>query len=495
MPCQLKARPAATLPFWAVILASIFLCLRMVPTFAAEAGRPNVVLIMTDNHGAWTLGCYGNREIRTPNVDRLARQGVLFTRSFSSNAVCSPTRATYLTGLMPSQHGVHCWLRGGGLQIGPDAENTLQEFRSLPEVLADSGYACGLSGKWHLGDNLRPQEGFTFWVTKPHGHTSTFYNAQVIQNGQIRNEPQYLTDFWTDQAIRFIEQNKARPFFLFLAYNGPYGLGQSLSKPAKNRHAEYYADKQLKSFPRLPAHPWLKNNRQYINNLAAIRRYAAEVSGIDDGVGRIMAELTRLDLDENTLVIFTADQGLCGGHHGMWGMGDHSRPLHTFDETCHVPLVWRHPAGIPPGRRSELMVSNYDLLPTLLGYLGLEDEIPREPPTPGRDYSAVLRGRPAGDWENVIFYEYEDTRMVRTPDWKYTRRFPRGPDELYDLKHDPHERDNLAGRPEHAGVQRRLAGRLGAFFDRYAQPKYDLWRGGGSKSHLLTRPKPPEKRP
>ncbi len=476
---------SSTVTLWA---ASVLLLTATGGPLRAGPTRPNVVLIMTDNHGAWTLGCYGNREIRTPQVDRLARQGVLFTRSFSSNAVCSPTRATYLTGLLPSQHGVHCWLRGGGLQVGPGARNTIREFRSLPEILAESGYTCGLSGKWHLGDNLRPQEGFSYWVTKPHGHTSTFYNAQIIEDGQIRREPEYLTDFWTDHAIRFIRQNRDRPFFLLLAYNGPYGLGESLSKPARNRHAEHYADKQLRSFPREPVHPWLKSNRQYVGELTAMRRYAAEVSGVDDGVGRVMETLARLDLDRNTLVIFTADQGLCGGHHGMWGMADHSRPLHTFDETCHVPLIWRHPGRIPPGKRSDLMVSNYDLLPTLLGYLELKDRIPAEPRLPGRDYSAVLRGEPIDDWENVIFYEFEYTRMIRTPDWKYTRRFPDGPDELYDLKRDPQERDNLAGRPDQAARQQQLATRLATFFDRYARPQYDLWRGGRAKSHLLTRP-------
>ncbi len=469
-------------------VASALLWLSAASALAADRSQANVVLILTDNHGAWTLGCYGNREIRTPNIDRLAREGVLFTRCYSSNAVCSPTRATYLTGLMPSQHGVHCWLAGGGLQIGPKARNTIEEFRSLPEILAESGYVGGLSGKWHLGDNLHRQEGFTYWVTKPHGHTSTFYNAEVIENGRIRIEPQYLTDFWTDHGVRFIERNRSRPFFLLLAYNGPYGLGGSLTRPARNRHASYYADKPLKSFPRRAPHPWLKNNRQYINDLTAIRRYAAEVSGIDDGVGRIMETLKRLDLDENTLVVFTADQGLCGGHHGMWGMGDHSRPLHTFDETCHIPMICRHPGVIPPGRRSDLMISNYDLLPSVLSYLGLAGKLPTQPPLPGRDYSPVLRAEPIDGWENVIFYEFENTRMVRTPDWKYTRRHGDGPDELYDLKQDPREQTNLAGRPQHADTQRQLARRLEAFFTRYADPKYDLLQGGGSKTHLLTRP-------
>ncbi|NIP27751.1 MAG: sulfatase-like hydrolase/transferase [Phycisphaerae bacterium] len=464
--------------------------LRTSPTHAKPGNLPNIVLIMTDNHSPWTLGCYGNREILTPNIDRLAREGTLFTRCFSSNAVCSPTRATYLTGLMPSQHGVHCYLRGGGAQIGPDACNTIGEFQTLPEILHNQGYVCGLSGKWHLGDNLNPQEGFTYWITKPHGHTSTFYNAKIIENGQIRQEPTYLTDFWTDHGIRFIEKNKDRPFFLFLAYNGPYGLGNSLRNNAKNRHAKYYADKELKSFPREPIHPWLRNNRQYINNLTAIHRYAAEVSGVDDGVGRILQTLKRLGLKQNTLVIFTADQGLCGGHHGMWGMGDHSRPLHTYDETCHVPLIFRHPAAIPAGKKLDLMVSNYDFMSTVLSYLGAKDRLPDKPPSPGRDYSAALRGQRL-NWDNIIFYEFENSRMVRTSEWKYTRRFPDGPDELYDLTSDAGERHNLVNKHKHAGIQKRLAKKLDEFFNRYADPKYDLWRGGRSKTYLLTSPKKP----
>ncbi len=445
----------------------------------------NLVLIMTDNQSPWTLGCYGNEEIRTPNIDRLARAGVLFTHCYSSNAVCSPSRATALTGLIPSQHGVHCYLNAGGAQTGPNAYNTIEEFRSLPQILSESGYVCGLSGKWHLGDNLNPQEGFTYWITKPHGHTSTFYNADIIENGTIRKEPSYLTDFWTEQGIRFLQQNKDRPFFLYLAYNGPYGLGGSLQKQARNRHAAYYADKNLESFPREPVHPWLHENRQYVNDLTAIRRYAAEISGVDDGVGRIMETLHQLGLEENTLVIFTADQGLCGGHHGMWGMADHSRPLHTYDETIHIPLLYRQPTVIPGGKKLDIMVSNYDLLPTVLGYLGFKDKIPQAPKLPGRDYSAVLVGRSI-PWENVVYYEFENTRMIRTPDWKYTQRYPNGPDELYDLRKDPGERNNIVNQAEYASQQRQLQKQLNDFFATYADPKYDLWKGGRSKSHLLT---------
>lgn len=191
---------------------------------AQRTKRPNVVFILTDNQGAWTLGCYGNQDIRTPNIDRLAKGGLRFTRALSSNPVCSPTRATFLTGLIPSQHGVHSYLPAP-VMMGPKAYNTLDEFRSLGEVLRDNGYVCGLSGKWHLGDNLHPSEGFTTWTTKPDGHTVEFYDQAVIEDGQVRTEAGYTTDLWTRKGIEFIEQNQDRPFFLYLAYNGPYSLG------------------------------------------------------------------------------------------------------------------------------------------------------------------------------------------------------------------------------------------------------------------------------
>jgi arylsulfatase A-like enzyme len=451
------------------------------------AQRRNVVLILTDNHGPWTLGCYGNPDIRTPHIDGLAREGMLFRHCYSSNAVCSPTRATWLTGLIPSQHGVHSYLAAGAPQTGPRAYSTIAEFRSLPEFLAEAGYACGLSGKWHLGANATPQEGFTDWVTMPHGHTTTFYDAKVIDAGEVRREPNYLTDFWTDRGVEFIERRKDQPFFLYLAYNGPYGLGESLSRPARNRHAAYYADKELKSFPREPAHPWLRANKKALNNVEAMRRYAAEVSGVDDGVGRILDALKKHGLEENTIVVFTADQGLACGQNGFWGMGDHTRPLTAYDWTMHVPLIYRHPGRIAAGSESELLVSNYDFLPTLLEHLGLKDQTPSEPPLPGHSYAKALSGEPI-EWDDAMFFEYENTRAIRTPQWKYISRFPEGPEELYDLVNDPSERRNLADAPAHIETKDKLRLQLKEFFDRYADPRYDLNRGGTSKAPLRSAP-------
>ncbi|MBI5772803.1 MAG: sulfatase-like hydrolase/transferase [Verrucomicrobia bacterium] len=462
----------------------VLLCFSTGPTRAAAPRPPNLVFILTDNQGAWTLGCYGNPDIRTPHIDRLAAEGVRFTRALSSNPVCSPTRATFLTGLIPSQHGVHSFL-DPKFMMGPQAYNTLAEFTSLGEVLRDAGYTCGLSGKWHLGDNLKPSEGFGFWITKPDGHTTEFYDQNIIEDGKVRKEAGYTTDLWTRNGIKFIEQNKERPFFLFLAYNGPYVLGNLMLNESKNRHAEFYRGKVFKGFPQDAMHPWQWANKQFHNKQVAMERTACEVSGVDDGVGDVMATLKRLGLDDNTLVVYASDQGWMGGQNGMWGMGDHFRPTGAHELMMQIPLLFRQPGKIPAGRTNDCLVSNYDFLPSVLGQLGLGDKMPNKPKSPGRDFSAVLRGEKIA-WDNTMFYEMESTRAVRTDDWKYVARFPNGPFELYDMKKDPQERFNLFGQPGTDAKRAELAKRLDEFFAKYADPQYDLWKGGRSKAKRHT---------
>jgi len=451
---------------------------------AAESRPPNLVFILTDNQGAWTLGCYGNPDIRTPNIDRLASEGMRFTRALSCNPVCSPTRATFLTGLIPSQHGVHSFL-DPKYMMGPEAYNTLQEFTSLGEVLKDAGYVCGLSGKWHLGANLTPSEGFSYWITKPDGHTNEFYNQQVIEDGKVRTEEGYTTDLWTDRGVKFIEQNKDRPFFLFLAYNGPYVLGNLMRNQSKNRHAEHYRDHHFTSFPVDRMHPWQNANKAFHNTQTAMERTACEVSGVDDGVGEVMATLKRLNLDDNTLVVFAADQGWMGGQNGMWGMGDHFRPIGAHELMMQIPLMFRQPGKIEAGQTSDLLVSNYDFLPSVLSYLDLGDKTPTQPKSPGRDFSPALRGKQI-QWDNAIFYEMETVRAIRDDNWKYVARHPNGPNELYDMKRDPQERVNLFGQAENSSKQAEMARRLDDFFATYADPQYDIWHGGRSKAKRHT---------
>ena len=453
-----------------------------------SAERPNVVFILTDNHGAWTLGCYGNPDIRTPNLDRMASEGMLFRRAMSSNPVCSPTRATYLTGLLPSQHGVHSFL-DNKYMMGPEAYYTLKEFETLPKILHAEGYVCGLSGKWHLGANLTPQDGFTKWITMPRGSTQSFYSDPIIEDGQVKPTPKYMTELWTDHAVEFIRDNQSgeRPFFLYLAYNGPYCLGKLLLRDAQNRHAAYYADKPLLSFPRDTVHPWQYNNKEYHNNPTSIRRVAAEVSAVDDGVGRVLTTLKECGLDENTVVVFAGDQGWMGGQNGFFGMGDHTRPFGAHDLMMQVPLIIRQPKAVVQGE-SNMMVANYDFFPTMLDYLGLNHRLPANVKLPGRSFAKTLRGEQQ-PWETRMAYEMEGCRSFRTEKWKYVeRRSPAGPSELYDMQQDPHERFNLFEQPQHSAIQKEMAAKLLAYFDEYADPEYDIWRGGRSKARRLYSP-------
>ena len=190
-------------------------------------------------------------------------------------------------------------------------------------------------------------------------------------------------------------------------------------RDGRNRHAEYYADKELPSFPREPTHTWQLHNRDYINNPTSIRRVATEVSGVDDGVGTIMETLHKHGLDEDTIVIFTADQGWVGGHSGFWGMGDHTRPLTATDGMMRIPMIWSQPEKIAAGAKPDVMISNYDFMPTLLSYFGLKEKMPQKPMSPGRDFASFLTSANKGssDWDNKVFYEFGSSGFLAGSWW------------------------------------------------------------------------------
>ncbi|MBL9114629.1 MAG: sulfatase-like hydrolase/transferase [Verrucomicrobiaceae bacterium] len=447
---------------------------------------PNVIFMLTDNHGDWTLGCYGNKDIRTPNIDRLAAEGVRFANAYANNPVCSPNRATLLTGLMPSQHGVHNYLGKGAPQMGEGAYSTIEEFTSLGEIFRDAGYSTGMIGKWHLGANTKMQEGFEdAWITMPMGSTSTFFNAEIIENGEVRKEQEHLTRFWQRHAVEFVERKRQKPFFLYLPFNGPYGLGPAQLRDFKRApNWQLYANERLASFPRTEMHPWQFNNKDYLNNDICIRRYGAELTAIDDAVGAVLGALEKTGQRENTLIVFAGDNGWSGGHHGLWGMGDHTRPKCAFEPTMRVPLIWWQPGVIKP-RVVDEHVSHVDFFPSLLAHLGMKRELPAEQKLTGHDYSAALRGESLKDWSHPVFYEYEELRCVRTNQAKLILRDGDQVDELYDLRSDPGEVVNLFGKPEAGELQDKLMHILTAHFKQMVAAKYDLWNGGESKAHRL----------
>jgi arylsulfatase A-like enzyme len=453
-------------------------------SLAAEAPKTNLIFILSDNHGAWTLGCYGNKEIRTPNIDRLAAEGTLFTRAFCANPVCSPSRATFLTGLMPSQHGVHSYLGADTAKSPSGPKRASSTSSELAENSVARGYTCGLAGKWHLGGSLQPQEGFGYWFTKPSGHTTAFYGDDAIWQGKIYKETNYMTEVIANHAVEFLEQNRAKPFFLYLTFNAPYGLGAAVQHPHTNRHTAYYADKNMDSFPRAKVNPALKTQRVSVNNLESMRSYAAAVSGLDDGIGRVMDTLRRLNLETNTLVVFAADQGLSGGHGGYWGIGDHSRPVNVRDEVMRIPLIFRMPGKISAGKKSDLMVSNYDFLPTALELLGQSASLPTRLHCPAKVSPTHSPAKPSPG-ATPSFTNTKTLASSAPPTGNSSCAPSKDRTNSTTFQHDPDELHNLIANAAHTTEKERLEKRLKEFFAKYADAKYDLWNGGVSKARRV----------
>ncbi|MDX1405649.1 MAG: sulfatase-like hydrolase/transferase [Woeseiaceae bacterium] len=468
-------------------------------TVLAES-LPNIVLIVADNQSKSLIGSYGNREIATPNIDRLAAEGMRFDRAFAVNGVCSPTRATLLTGLLPSQTGVHVALP---TNYEVDNWSAIEEFRNLPQTLKAAGYQTALIGKYHLGEYREPQLGFDEWITFPGGHTTTFYDQTVIDNGRRYTVSGHLTDFWTEKAIEFIEgHNGDRPFFLLLTYNGPYMLPPTVTMTPNNRFAEYY-QRHTPAFPQEPVHPYLRNWAMgrgpsglmvkegttawtaigALNNRVAMINTASETAMVDDGVGKVREAIDAAGLGDQTLVIYTADQGAAYGQHGLWGNTSWSFPFAAYNVNMEIPLIFRHPGRIAEGVVNGHTINQVDVLPTLLDYIGLGDlDIEN---SPGRSFAAMLHGKSI-DWDETAYFEFVTVRVIQTPRWKYLKRFPpEDPREFYDLENDPGEMLNLIDSPAHRELVAEFDARLTEYFERHADPQYDLWRGGTAKGRLL----------
>lgn len=450
--------------YWLVSLLVVVGSLTPYTTaMAAEAGT-NIVLIMTDDQGAWSLGCYGNAEAHTPTVDRLASEGVRFTQAFSTIPVCSPSRATFFTGRIPSQHGIQDWISHEN--DGERARYCLQDEVLLSTLLARGGYTCGLVGKWHLGESAKPQAGYTYWYVIPQGG-SKYQDAEMYWQGKKIIAPGYLTDRITDRALDFLDQNKDRPFFLNVEYNAPHTPYEGHPKEL----VDLFKDCPFNSVPKpTEIHPWAIPFAKHIGNHKSLARYYAACSGVDRGVERILARLDHLGLAENTLVIYASDQGFCCGHHGVWGKGNGTTPRNIFDTSLQIPLIFRHKGRLPAGETRDVLFGGYDLLPTLLDYVGLPPSTGRK--LPGRSFVPALRGQ-SQDGPNAVYAEYGRARMIRTRTHKLIHRADGGPDEFYDLRNDPDEANNLADKPEHLKEMLTLRDRLFKWFDRYVEADND----------------------
>lgn len=464
--------------------------------------RPNLLFILTDDQGAWAMRCAGNTDIHTPNLDRLARQGTRFENFFCASPVCSPARASILTGRIPSQHGVHDWIRSGSLdrrELGEHASHPYFASEDVPiryldgmtaysDLLAEKGYVCALAGKWHLGDSMHPQHGFSRWYTI--GRGGCLYNqADVIENGELHFETRYLTDCITGRALSDLDElaHGDAPFYLSVHYTAPHDPWDEDQHP--DRYIELYRDCAFTATPDEPLHPdriptvpgGTGEERKRL-----LRGYYAAVTAMDAGVGRLLDRLDELGIADDTVVVFTADNGMNMGHHGIWGKGNGTFPFNLFDTAVKVPFIVRWPGHVRAGRVTPAMCSHYDIIQTFNELFGLGAQLPDT--LPGRSFARVLLGGEDADNHIVILDEYGSSRMIRTREWKYIHRFPYGPHELYHLAADPGETRNLAGQPETADVQASLLDELQRWYCRYADPAVDGTREGVTGFGQMRRP-------
>jgi len=447
---------------------------------ADQSVRPNVLTIMSDDQGPWAMGCAGNPEIRTPNLDRLAAQGIRFTNFFCTSPVCSPARASFLTGMIPSQHGIHDWLRSGNIHIEDGVTHLgrdrpieyLKGLAGFTDVLAANGYACGFSGKWHLGDSGRPQKSHSYWHTHSLGGAS-YVDYHVFEDTpELVHKTQYVTDYFTDRALDFLDRHgqAERPFCLSLHYTAPHSPWTRENHPAEL--FDSYADCPFESIPNEPPHPWNGWAPSPEQRRQTLQGYFAAATAMDAAIGRVVRRLEELNLRENTLIVFLSDNGMNMGHHGICGKGNGTYPLNMYDTSVKVPLIVSCPGRIAGGMVEEGLYSQYDFMPTLLDYLHLDN--PGASNLPGRSFAHVLTGGgDDGRGEVVVFDEYGPVRMIRDHEWKYVRRYPDGPDELYHLSKDPDERTNLVDESRHRHVVEDMRRRMVQWFARYVDPSRD----------------------
>ncbi|PRB01548.1 sulfatase [Microbacterium sp. MYb64] len=436
--------------------------------------RKNLVLIVSDDQGPWALGAAGNHEIRTPVLDGLADRGVRLDRFFCASPVCSPARASLLTGRIPSAHGVHDYLDGA--HAGAGSRDHLRGLPTLTDALADAGYRLGLSGKWHLGASDMPRRGFVHWYAL-HGGGSPYRDAIMYRDGEPEHVTGYLTDVIADDAAGFIdaEQDHDAPFFLALNFTAPH-------KPFAGQHpdefTDMYQDCAFDTCPQEQPHEWLQTlDGAPIGGEADAREaligYFAAVTAMDAAIGRVLERLRVHGIEDDTIVVFLSDNGFNCGQHGFWGKGNGTFPMNMYDESVMVPFVIAAPGLLPSGAVRDELLSAYDLSATLLDLLGL-DPAPFEE-GPGRSFARALHGEVATEPERpvVVHSEYGPVRMIRTSERKYVHRHPYGPHEFYDLAADPGERRNLVGDPARADEVAALRGRMRAWFVEHAVPDLD----------------------
>ncbi len=400
------------------------------PSFlpAAETTKPNIIFILADDLGYGDLGCYGQKLIRTPNLDRLAAQGMRFTQAYAGSTVCAPSRCALMTG----RHTGHTAIRGNK-EVEPEGQTPMPAgTRTVAHLMKNAGYTTGLIGKWGLGypgsESTPGKMGFDYFFgyncqRKAHEYYPEYLwrdDQKVILNGKA-----YSHDLMATEALDFVRKNQDRPFFLDLSFTIPHA---NLQVPDLGPYAN---------------EPWPKD----------LKTLAAMITRMDGDIGRLMALLKELKIDEKTLVIFASDNGAAYND----ALFQHSGPLRgmkrdMYEGGVRTPAIVRWPGHIRPGTVSDQVWAFWDVLPTLAELTG--QKVPA-----GLDGISILptllEGRTVP--HPPLYFEFHESgfdQAARIDDWKAVRHGLHKPIELYDLKADPAERNDVADA--HPDIVRRF---------------------------------------
>lgn len=440
-------------------------------THVNEPQRFNFVVILTDDQGRWAMP-HRMPELVMPNLQQFLSESLELDQFYCASPVCSPSRASMLTGRMPSAHGVHDWLIGGR---HPDAypDRYLEGQPTTPEVLQRYGYQCALSGKWHVGDSRRPAPGFEFWYAHRYGG-GPYYGAPIWLDGAPAEEPRYFTEAVVDNALDFLAtRDRQRPFYLQVNFTAPHD-------PWIDNHpselVELYAGTNFPSVPREQPHPWVQPRKAdfaaaFADPHPHLAGYCAALTAVDIGLGKIIRTLQEQSLADSTVVIYLSDNGFSCGHHGIWGKGNGTRPLNFWDNSVRVPCVARLPGGAKGS--SNALLSNASLHRTICDLAKVEasdDEWGA-----GSSFARILReGGDDGEETVLVTSEYGGARMLTDGRMKLVERLG-GPGEMYDMSVDPEERTNLFDLESHRRERERLSRLLAERFDHDTRPGVSGW--------------------
>ena len=400
-----------------------------------QAARPNVLFVLMDDMRWDHMGCAGHPVIRTPALDRLAREGARFSNAFVSLSLCSPSRASFLTGLYAQVHGV----------LGNRTPLDFSRLTTFPQRFQRAGYRTAMFGKWHMGVDMDPKPGFDHWACFQ--GQGTYFNPKLNINGEVTSLEGFTDDVTSALAVRWMTTEDERPFLAMVGFKSCH----SPFDPPPRTAALYEGVRMPRppSFDRpLPDQPqWIQDfddaghtpySRIPFDDLAL--RFARLVTAADENVGRMMAALEGAGQLDRTLVIFSSDNGFLLHEHGLYD----KRAM--YEESIRVPLLMRHPALVKRGVIDDLTL-NIDLAPTLLTVIGVSGA----EETQGMTLLPAMQGRRRTK-RSIFFYQYDRETPystpsligVRTPDWKLVRYQEDGQlHELYHVKKDPYEMRNL----------------------------------------------------